>query len=170
MGQLFRRVGDGCVATFTPEEATVLRRVATDVRALVAGDVTAPEGDPVVQRLFPDAYRDDPAEADEFRRLTEGELRAGKIDDTDALLRTLPEDGGEVRLSDDDTDAWLRALNDVRLTLGTRLDVTDDTDLQAEIDEADARGNDGPRLAYLCVYAFLSYLQESLLGALAGER
>jgi hypothetical protein len=127
----------------------------------VADDAELPD-DPVLARLLPDAYSDDPEASDEFRRYTEPGLRSGKAAAARTVLATLPPSGGRVRLSEPEAQAWLRALNDVRLALGTRLGVTDDFDEQV----ADM-GPDDPRSPYVGVYQWLAYLQESLVRALS---
>jgi len=122
-----------------------------------------------VERLFPDGYQDDPAEAAEFRKYTEGDLKTAKIDQAGAILATLPSDGGAVvRLDPEAAEAWLRALNDVRLALGIRLDVKDDTDLLEELDEAVMRDPTSARVRQLTMYQYLGVLQESLLDAIIG--
>jgi hypothetical protein len=125
-----------------------------------AGPVTPPE-DPVLARLLPDAYGDDPEAAGEFRRYTEPDLRSGKVAAAQTVLATLPAAGGRVRLSAGDAEAWLRSLNDVRLALGVTLGITEDYEHEfGGLDPAD------PRQAYLHVYDFLTYLQETLVRAL----
>jgi Domain of unknown function (DUF2017) len=123
---------------------------------------TALPEDPVLARLLPDAYPDDAESAGDFRRYTEQDLRSGKVAAARTVLATLPEDGGQVRLSADDAQSWLRALNDVRLALGVRLSVTEDfEELMARLDPED------PRSAYFWVYDWLTYLQETLVRALS---
>jgi hypothetical protein len=136
-----------------------------------AGDLAAMVGftentelpdDPVLARLLPDAYRDDPEASGEFRRYTEQGLRSGKAAAARTVLATLPPGGGRIRLSEPEAQAWLRALNDVRLALGVTLGVTDDFDEQvAEMQTED------PRAAYVGVYQWLAYLQETLVQALS---
>src|SRR5439155_4943187 len=87
---------------------------------------TSPPQDPVLARLLPDAYGDDPEAAGEFRKYTEQGLRSGKVAAARTVLATLPSEGGRVRLSAGDAEAWLRSLNDVRLALGVVLGITDD--------------------------------------------
>jgi Domain of unknown function (DUF2017) len=117
--------------------------------------------DPVLARLLPDAY-DDPEASGEFRRYTEQGLRSGKVAAARTVLATLPPKGGRVRLSGPEAQAWLRALNDVRLVLGMSLEVTDDFDDQvAHMSPAD------PRAPYVGVYQWLAYLQETLVRALS---
>ena len=93
---------------------------------LDSGGPTTPPEDPVLARLFPDAYGDDPEAAGDFRRYTEQGLRSGKVAAARTVLATLPDEGGRVRLSAGDAEAWLRALNDVRLALGVLLGITEE--------------------------------------------
>ena len=124
-------------------------------------DATELPDDPILARLLPDAYADDPEASGEFRRYTEVGLRSGKVAAAQTVLDTLPASGGRVRLSAADAQAWLRALNDVRLSLGVVLGVTDDFD-----DTVQSLTADDPRAAYIGVYQWLAYLQESLVDAL----
>jgi hypothetical protein len=121
----------------------------------LGGPPAARPADPVLGRLLPDGYRDDPDAAGEFRRLTEVGLREQKLADAIALLDDLPGDGGgEVRLDRETVERWLAALNDVRLALGTRLDV------QEDMPEPEPDDPDTP--AYV-VYLWLTELQEVLV-------
>jgi hypothetical protein len=126
----------------------------------LSGRSELPE-DPVLARLLPDAYSDDPEAAAEFRRYTEESLRAAKIETAQMVLATLPPTGGEVLLNEAECQSWLRALNDVRLALGVRLGITDE-----EQDMAEDLPDDDPRAAYVMLYQWLAYLQDSLLDAL----
>ena len=162
---MFRRSGRQCVATFAIDEVRVLRKVAGEVVALLTDGFD--HGDPVVDRLFPDIYPDRPKDSAEFRQYTEGDLKTGKIDQAGAILAALPSDGaGEVRLDAETAEAWLRAINDARLAMGTRLDIQADTDLGEELDDAAVHDPGSSRVFQLSVYAYLGYLQESLLNAL----
>jgi hypothetical protein len=118
--------------------------------------------DPVLARLLPDAYQDDPEAAGEFRKYTESSLREAKKYFAQTLLETLPPKGGRVKLNADQARDWLRALNDVRLMFGVRLEVTEDFEEQlTSIDPKD------PRVAAFQVYAWLGEVQESLVRAIA---
>jgi hypothetical protein len=122
---------------------------------------TALPEDPVLARLLPDAYPDDAGAAGDFRRYTEQDLRSGKVAAARTVLATLPESGGQVLLAADDAQAWLRAINDVRLALGVRLSITEDFEQRlGQLDPQD------PRSAYFWVYDWLTYLQETLVHAL----
>ena len=88
---MFRRNGSECVATFAIDEVRVLRKVAGEVVDLLTDGFD--HADPVVDRLFPDIYPEQPEDSAEFRLYTEGELKTGKIDQAGAILAALPDDG-----------------------------------------------------------------------------
>jgi hypothetical protein len=173
----FKKTRRGIEASPDEVETTVLRSCATDLLVLLGGEPEAsddpleallgmPGGeavrpeDPALVRLLPDAYGDDdPAASADFRRYTEGDLRAGKRAGCTVVLATLPATAGLVRLDREQALAWLGCLNDLRLVLGTRLGVEDDGDA-GELDP------DDPRTPSLQVYGWLGWLQESLLGCL----
>ena len=149
-----------------PAESTESTDLFADLEAMFNETMTpAPEAptDPVLARLLPDAYRDDPEAAGEFRKYTESSLREAKKYFAQTLLETLPPsgEGGRVKLTADQARDWMRALNDMRLMFGVRLNVTEDYDEQlAGLDPQDPRA-----LAYE-VYAWLTEMQESLLRSL----
>jgi hypothetical protein len=119
--------------------------------------------DPVLARLLPDAYQEDPEAAGEFRKFTESSLREAKKYFAQTLLETVPPKGGRVKLTADQARDWMRALNDIRLMFGVRLEVTEDFDEQLEkLDPKD------PRFAALQVYGWLGAVQESLVRAIMG--
>lgn len=164
---MFHRVGQRCIARFNGDEVNALRKVASEVVTLLTEGFD--RDDPVVERLFPDVYPDDPAATADLRQYTDGELKTGKIDQAGAILATLPSSGGgEVALDEEAAEAWLRALNDVRLALGIRLGVHDDMDLEEELDDAVLHNPTSTRVSQLTLYAYLGLLQESLLTALIG--
>jgi hypothetical protein len=166
----FRRKRHRIVAHLDPVESVVLSQVLAQLVELLgeapddplaAAESAAPPEDPALRRLLPDGYRDDPEASAELRRYTEGQLRAGKVRAAKAALSALPEGGGTVELDGEGAGEWLSALNDIRLALGTRLDIDDDTDLGEAVND--------PELgeSYL-VYAWLTGLQDSLVEALSG--
>ena len=177
----FRRRGGKTIARFTEAEAGVLRQVVGEVVELLGGpeaakedpfsglglgaEPTAPE-DPVLARLLPDGYREDPEAAMELRRLTESSLRGEKVRNARVVLGMLPAAGGTVTLDDDEVvDVWLKALNDVRLALGTQLEVSEEMDLAEEV-EADP---DSARAYSLVVYDWLGWLQDTLVRCVSVE-
>lgn len=127
---------------------------------LVGIDPTAerPE-DPALARLFPDAY-EDPDDAAQFRRFTQRDLRTAKLENVAVATQTLARPN-PTQLSEEECLAWLGALNDLRLTLGTRLDVGDDS-----LAEFRALPDDDPRRAMYVVYDWLTYHQDRLVQAL----
>jgi hypothetical protein len=161
---MFYRDGAELVAHFDRDAAYVLRQCAAQLTELLT-DVPDRE-DPVVARLFPDMYRDDAETSAELRELTDDDLRTIKMTGFGEVIADLPKGGGDVRLNEESADTWLRALTDMRLALGLRLDIQDDTDFEAEIDEAVAVDPTSNRVRQLAVYGFLTGLQGSLVDAL----
>ena len=176
--------GGGVRAGLAPAEASLLRSLVGQVITLIAPDDPPPPrdlpddllewdaefaldqpqtpDDPVLARLLPDGYRDDPEAAGEFRKYTESGLRSAKQQAAQEMLDTLPETGGKIQLTHDQAHAWLKALNDVRLALGVRLGVTEEFEEQWRRLRAD-----DPQWAAYEVYAWLGAVQESLVQALA---
>ncbi len=162
---MFRRSGDQCTARFSPEEVKVLRQVATEIVSLLTDGFD--RDDPVVERLFPDVYPDDPVMATDLRQYTDGDLKTAKIDQAGAILAALPSGGGaDVTLDRESAEAWMRALTDVRLAIGIRLDIRDDTVLEEELDDAVLRDPTSARVGQLSLFAYLGFLLESLIEAL----
>ncbi|MFE7141736.1 DUF2017 domain-containing protein [Streptomyces sp. NPDC057644] len=154
--------------------------------ALFAEGPSKPPTDPALARLFPDAYggperAEEPAGAGkpegelrelsaEFRRFTEMDLRSGKREDAVTVVRTLDAlspvgDGGAVlTLTGDECRSWLRSLNDLRLTIGTRLEVSDED--QGEEGSLYRLPDTDPRKPMVMAYLWLGALQESLVETL----
>ncbi|MGH8773747.1 MAG: DUF2017 domain-containing protein [Jiangellaceae bacterium] len=140
------------------------------------GDDPSRPTDPVVLRLFPDAYRGDTEAADEFRRFTERGLRENKAAAAAAVLASLatagPVEPGEqsnegrekvrLHLDADEAQAWLRTLTDLRLALGTRLGVE-----EGDQGHWDTLPDDDPRRQVHDVYDWLGWVQETLVRALS---
>lgn len=127
---------------------------------LVGIDDTAERpDDPALARLFPDAY-EDPDDAAEFRRFTQRDLRATKMANIEAAARTL-ERPDPTQLDEQECRAWLGALNDLRLTLGARLELDDES-----ARDFMALPEDDPRRSQYLVYDWLTYHQDRLVRAL----
>ena len=133
------------------------------------------ERDPALDRLFPAGHRGDPAEAREFRRLTEDGLRRRKADNLATLIRVVerpsanPADPDELALDEGEAVAAVVALTDIRLVMGERLGLRTDDDaerLERVVDELD---DDDPAAFAVMLYDFLTWLQESLSRTLAGD-
>lgn len=156
----FRRRGTDVVARLDRDEAGIVGLLLDQLEQLLdAGDLAE---DPVLARLLPDGHRGDPEIAAEFRELTEASLRSGKADDLATMRASLPDGGGEVRLDPEQAAAWLRTSNDLRLALGVRLDVTEDTEPPDELV--------GEQDQQLALYYWLTALQGSLVDALDAGR
>jgi hypothetical protein len=144
----------GGVELRLPEsEREFLRSLAPQMREMLTDT-----DDPGIARLFPVAYPDDEQRQNEYRLLAGGEL----LDSHLAALTALEESADAERLDDDQANAWMRALNDVRLVLGTRLDVTEEGDERP-------MSADDPRLPAFAAYDYLSMLQGELVEALLGS-
>src|SRR4051794_7526097 len=188
MGNVRRR-GHSVQVKLSPDEAALLRTLVVQVRDLLGTEEAAqdseaapddsiealvglseaevaPPTDPALRRLLPDAYGDDAAAATEFRRLMDAELRRLKTEALEQVLEELPDgDVGAValRLAPQQVEEWLQALTDVRLVVGTRLDVTEDmAETWERLDPHD------PRAPLLLAYGWLGWLQESMVEALDG--
>jgi len=151
-----------------PRDPTGSRDAAKDaevaaLEAMVHGPGSeSPPEDPVLARLLPDGYRDDPDSAGEFRKYTEPALRSAKYQAAQEMLDTLPDEGGRIQLTAEQALSWLKALNDVRLALGVRLGVTE------EFEEQWSRLKpDDPQWTAYEVYAWLGAVQESLVQAMS---
>src|SRR5579875_3024135 len=119
------------------------RASGDDLESLVGladAPVAAPD-DPAVRRLLPEAYRDDAERAAEFRRYTDADLRGTKADALRALIADVTSGHGRrartVTLDGDRAVAWLHGINDIRLALGVRLDITEE--LEGDVPELSPR-------------------------------
>jgi Domain of unknown function (DUF2017) len=186
-----RRRRGGAVATFSGFEADLLRSLASQLVELLRNEMAAPKDDdsledmldfsgpttepddPVLARLFPNAYPADEEAAGEFRRFTERGLRDSKAKAAVEIIDTLEEAGLPGELTEDgltvdvELDAahamvWLRSFTDIRLALATRLGVE-------EGDEAywHSLPDDDPRAQAHEIYEWVGYLQETLVRAVS---
>ena len=168
MSPVFDRTGDGAVRVALSEpERDLLRSLPDELRGLYTVEAA---DDPVRSRLFPRAYLDPTAEDAErdWRELVQPQLVNERLVALDRLVGSLEHadqsrDGTIVAvLSDDDAAAWLGVLNDARLALGTRLEVTEALDVE-HLDPGD------PRAPAFAAYAWLTYLQGELVETLLAD-
>jgi Domain of unknown function (DUF2017) len=143
---LERTPDGGVLLRLSREERGLLAMLAADLREQLEGEPT----DPSFRRLFPPAYEDEQDER-AYRDLAGDDLLNGRRGALELLEASAESD----RLTAEEADAWLRALNDLRLVLGTRLDVQEGTLL------------DEPQTPELAIYGYLSWLQEQLVAALS---
>ena len=135
----------------TAEERRILQSLPGQLRALLDD----PDGDPSVARLFPPAYADDAVRDAEYQVLMGDELLDRRRAQIDLLEATVDRE----ELSEDELATWMRCLNDVRLVLGTQLDVSED---MTSIDSED------PRAPAFALYGYLSWLLEQIVDAMSG--
>lgn len=183
--------GGGAAVALDEVEIAILRSLAVQLLELIGpGDEPAegedplaalftegpsePPSDPALARLFPEAYGDDDTElraaSAEFRRFTENDLRTRKRDDALVVVRTLDaltpggDDAAVLTLTADECRSWLGSLNDLRLTIGTRLEVSGEDD--GEDGSLYRLPDSDPRKPMIMAYLWLGALQETLVETL----
>lgn len=191
------------VAELDEDERAVVARIAADVGLLLGGEpfgmhaeperperdeadeifahlvgleesLSEPD-DPAILRLLPNAAPTDREVSDEFRRLTESDLRDTKVSRLHVMWAQLSEDGPYWTVGADEAMDTAAALTDIRLVLATRLSLNSDDDadrLHTEIElaehalDTDADGElmvDPERVWLGMLYQALTWLQESLV-------
>ena len=151
---------DSLVVSLAEEELELLRGLPAQLRDVLEGSVD----DPARERIFPRAYLDPTAEAQEaeWQELVHPELLAERLAALGLITVTLEraEPAGDwwtIALTPEEVQAWLGVLNDTRLVLGTRLGVTEE---ERELDPAD------PQAGAHALYHWLTWLQGDLVEAL----
>jgi hypothetical protein len=130
----------------SPEERDLLRDLPNQLKNLLAET-----NEPALKRLFPPAYIDDPEGEAEYRRLVGADLLQGR----QASLDTMAASIDATELDEQQITAWLSSLNDLRLVIGTQLDVQEaDEPMDTPIHQ---------------VYYYLSMLEEAVISALASQ-
>ena len=149
---------------FSPEAGGYAVDLSTGVRGLLVElcrqsrallEAEDPSSDPAVARLFPPAYEDDPLRNLEFETNLRGAPRTGKLEAIDTVERT----ANASTLTEDELLAWVGVVNDLRLVLGTRIEIAE------EASEEDFPPEDPRHEAYR-VYQFLGYLLQEMLEAM----
>jgi hypothetical protein len=143
------RRGDFELRLTEPERA-ILRSLPAQLRELLSSD------DPALERIFPPAYPNDEELNDEYDRLVRGDLLAHRLGSIEVMERTID----SPRLDEEQLLAWLEALNDLRLVLGSRLGVTEEPDPDDVADK-------GPDAQAFALYYYLSWLVEQVVEELA---
>jgi len=132
------------------DERAVLRTLPAHLRDLLHSE------DPALARLFPPGYADDPIRNAEYEQLVRDDLVAGKLSSVQIMEATLDAE----RVTEEELLAWLGAVNDLRLVLGTRLDVTEEFEIE-QLSEND------PEAPAYALYYYLGWLEEQVVEALA---
>jgi hypothetical protein len=145
-----------------------------DITGIRTGN-SEPPHDPTLRRLLPDFHKsdDDDVHSDPLadsseglnaalRSLHEPEIINAKRVAAQQLLDTVPENGGRFELTEQGANAWIAAVNDIRLTLGVMLEIGPQG--------PDRLPADHPLAAHFDVYQWLTVLQEYLVLVLMGQR
>jgi Domain of unknown function (DUF2017) len=142
-----------------------------EITGIKTGNAERPK-DPTLRRLLPDFYKEDdtdpsPPDAAEslnaaLRSLHEPDIVDAKRVAAQRLLSTVPNDGGRFELSEEDANAWVASVNDIRLTLGVMLEVGPQGPERLPADH--------PLAVHFDVYQWLTVLQEYLVLVLMGSR
>ena len=152
-GRRRRRVvlkGATYVLELDPRERELIRQLLGELRELLSLD----SADPRVRRLYPSAYADDAEKEDEYRRLTLDELKQGRLANVDLVEASVDAES----LSAEQLNAWMQAVNSLRLILGTMLDITDD-EQELSFDPAD------PDARTQALYGYLGGLLDEIVDA-----
>lgn len=128
----------------------LLHQVAEELREILLVD----EAD-TTRRLYPTAYPEDDELESEYREMVHDQLLMQRLDGIDQLQSTVEDE----EISIETSDAWMNTINQIRLVLGTQLDVGEE---QVEIDEED------PQATSHVVYQVLSHILEELTNARMG--
>lgn len=165
------------MASFDLGEVTILADLVDQVRQLLAGrrsdgptdPLVAMTGmtvgpsqvpeDPALARLLPNFHHENSELSAGLRVLREPEIIDAKDAAAVIMLDSLPRGGGKVHLTPEAARAWISALNDVRLALGVRIDITQDDQDPSTVSE----NPDGPEAAAFAVYRWLTVVQDSLV-------
>ena len=160
MGWVFTRLpGGGLTLDLDRDEREVLQSLPVQL-----GDALRESpGEAALTRLAPPAYVEEPEHEEEYRRFMGDDLRQRQL----AALAVMSETAGADRLTDEQAQGWLSALNSLRLVLGTQLDVGEDDDAALADADDDVPDPDDVRAGALQLYRYLSMLLDELVTALA---
>ena len=136
-----------------PKERDILRGLPDQLRTMLENE--DPTSDPAMARLYPPAYEDDPIRNLEYERLAGDDLTSQRLSSIATMEGSIDAD----RLTEEQLLSWLGVLNDLRLVLGTRLEITEDT-------TEDDFGPNDPRASTFALYAYLTWLVDAMVRAL----
>jgi hypothetical protein len=152
----------GCRLHLSQGERALLASLPNDLAGVLttfedsgAGSAAEAGLPPSLKRLFPPAYTRD----DEAERSYQALARADLLEHHRESLVTMAETAGATALTAEQVNEWLGALNDLRLVIGTILDVTEDGEsLAASLANADEAAKH-----QIAVYQYLSGLQSEVI-------
>jgi uncharacterized protein DUF2017 len=150
MARPVRRRGERFKIHLSADERELVKRMASELRTLLENE--DPSSDEGVARLFPPAYPDDLLQNLDYERTAASGLLTGRLEEIGLLERTMD----AATLREDEMLAWLRIVNDLRLVLGTRLGVTEETT------ETEFAGEEERRESY-ALYVWLTWLVDGIV-------
>ena len=152
MALSFRRNGDGSFGVTLPiHDRSLLEALVPQMRELVE------HHDPDTWRMFPNPYPKHEKAADEYSELIGDDLKNGHLAALDTVMKTLD----AKRLDEDQMISWMQAVNHLRLFMGTRLGVTEESDFD------DFSTDEG--LALFEMYCYLGHVLELIAQAVSGN-
>lgn len=167
---LLLNLGEAMIGLLDNRESSAPVDELEELTGITTGH-SEPPADPTLTRLLPDFYRPPRGEdSDEaavsfnaaMRSLHEREIIDAKRAAAQSMLDTLPLEGGRLELTEEVANAWVAAVNDMRLTLGVLLEIGPMG--------ATRLPEDHPHAPHYDVYQWLTVLQEYLVLALMGSR
>jgi hypothetical protein len=168
---LLKNLVDSMIGLLDERESSSPTDELEQITGMKTGNSERPDNS-TLQRLLPDFSKQDDADSSgeeatdslnaALRSLHEPEIIAAKRVAAQQLLATVPDDGGRFELTEDEANAWVAAVNDIRLALGTMLDIRPNG--------PDRLPDDHPMASHLDVYQWLTFLQEYLVLALMESR
>jgi len=151
---LLRDLVDQLVTLATPDVDSDKQEDELAILVGIDSDASKPS-DPVLTRLYPDAYPEDAEASLEFRRFTERSLRTASIDRAARVrARLVPQQ--DISLDQEGWADWVGLVNDLRLALGTRLDISESLE-ESEMAE------DDPWAPLFDLYGWLTWMQDTLI-------
>ena len=168
---MLKNLVDSMIGLLDERESSSPTDELEQITGMTTGNSERPDNS-TLQRLLPDFSKPDDADSSgeeatdslnaALRSLHEPEIIAAKRVAAQQLLATVPDDGGRFELTEDEANDWVAAVNDIRLALGTMLDIRPNG--------PDRLPDDHPMASHLDVYQWLTFLQEYLVLALMGSR
>lgn len=153
MSFMIRRREDGSyLQAFHTSIPTLLVDLGDQLDAMLDDD--APE----LRRLFPTAYAGDEEKDAGYQILA----RSSLTDQRRAAIETVKRTADSEVLTEDELTDWMALTNDLRLVIGTRLDVSEDDD-ESDLDP------ESPEANLLEIYHLLSAVLHEIVAALSGS-
>ena len=152
MALSFRRNGDGSFSITIPQqERQLLEQLIPQMRELIESH------DQLAWRLFPNPYPDHEKAADDYSEMIGDDLEERHL----AALTVVEETLDAKRLEEDQMAAWMSAVNDLRIVIGTRLGVEEDTEIDDFVGEVDQ--------SLFLTYSYLGIMLDRIVQAVSGE-